>query len=149
MTMTLEQILEMWKKDSEIDEMNLDVASRDQAKLHSKYLELLSITRLNLKRKEQELNTLMRDKWEYYNGKMLREEMDKRGWPYDPFKGLKILKNDMSHYFNADPDLQKMEAQIAYLKTIISTLEEIMGTIKWRNQQIRNIIEWRKFTSGG
>ena len=46
----LETILEMWKKDSEIDEMNLDESSRQSAKLHGKYLELLSVNRLKLKK---------------------------------------------------------------------------------------------------
>ena len=32
----LQQILEMWKTDSIIDEMNLDETSRDSAKLHGK-----------------------------------------------------------------------------------------------------------------
>ena len=39
----LENIIEMWKKDAVIDEMNLGEASRESAKLHSKYLELYSI----------------------------------------------------------------------------------------------------------
>ena len=39
----LQQILEMWKTDSVIDEMNLDESSRDSAKLHGKYLEILSL----------------------------------------------------------------------------------------------------------
>ena len=48
----LEQILEMWKKDSEIDDVRLDEASKKSASLHSKYLELLSIYKLQLKKKE-------------------------------------------------------------------------------------------------
>ena len=32
--MTLDEIHEMWKRDSQLDEMNLDNASRDAAKLH-------------------------------------------------------------------------------------------------------------------
>ena len=36
--MNLESILEMWKQDSIIDEVQLDEASRDSAKLHSKYV---------------------------------------------------------------------------------------------------------------
>ena len=43
---TLETILEMWKKDSEIKDLSLDESSRDSAKLHGKYLELLSVNRL-------------------------------------------------------------------------------------------------------
>ena len=44
----LESILQMWKKDSEIDEMNLDESSRATAKLHSKYLELYTVNKLKL-----------------------------------------------------------------------------------------------------
>ena len=147
--MTLEQILEMWKKDSSIDEMALDDSQRDQAKLHAKYLELLNIAKISLKRKELEQQVQLRDKWLYFNGKMEKAEMDSRGWPYDPFKGLKILRNDMDYFFNADADLQKMEERVTYLKTMVTTLEEILQTLKWRHTVIKNMIDWRRFTSGG
>ena len=149
MMMTLEQILEMWKKDSSIDEMALDDSQRDQAKLHAKYLELLNIAKISLKRKELEQQVQLRDKWLYFNGKMEKAEMDARGWPYDPFKGLKILRNDMDYFFNADADLQKMEERVTYLKTMVTTLEEILQTLKWRHTVIKNMIDWRRFTSGG
>ena len=49
----LENIIEMWKKDAVIDEMNLGEASRESAKLHSKYLELYSVNKLKLKKLPQ------------------------------------------------------------------------------------------------
>lgn len=147
--LNLEEVLEMWKKDSTIDEMMLDDAQLAAVKLHGKYLELLTTAKLSLKRRELEQQVLLRDKWLYFNGKMDKAEMDKRGWPYDPFNGLKILRNDMEYFFNSDPELQKSEERVTYLKTLVSTLEEIMGTLKWRHQQLKNMIEWRKFTSGG
>ena len=67
----LEQILEMWKKDSEIDDVRLDEASKKSASLHSKYLELLSIYKLQLKKKEGEFNILLKNKWLWYNGNYL------------------------------------------------------------------------------
>lgn len=147
--MNIDEILKMWKEDAEIDEMSLDESSRDSARLHGKYLELLTISKLQLKKKEQEFKTLLRDKWLYYNGKMSKEEMDDRGWTYDPFNGLtKPLKGEMDHYYDSDPDIQRADAQIEYLKTSIDTLKEIMENIKWRHQNIKNMIEWRKFTSG-
>lgn len=146
---TLDDLLAMWKKDAEIDEMNLDEASQKTAKVHAKYLELLSATKLQLKRKEMEQHVQLRDKWLYFNGKMDKTEISNRGWPYDPFNGLKILRNDMEYYFNADPELQKTEEKVAYIKTIVETLEEIMGTLRWRHTHIKNMIDWRRFTSGG
>ena len=146
--MTLDDLIAMWKKDSEIDEMNLDESSQKIAKIHGKYLELISITKLQLKKKELEQKILLKDKWLYFNGKMDRAEIATRGWPFDPFNGLKIMKTDLEYYFNADPELQKSEEKIIYLKTLVETLEEIMGTLRWRHTHIKNMIDWRKFTSG-
>ena len=145
----LDDLLTMWKKDAIIDDMALDEASRDTVKHHAKYLELLSVTKLQLKRKEMEQQVQLRDKQLYFNGKMDQADITARGWPYDPFNGLKILRNDMEYYFNADPELQKTEEKIVYLKTLVDTLEEIMTNIKWKHSTIKNMIDWRRFTSGG
>ena len=76
----LQQILEMWKKDGVIDEVNLDETSRDSAKLHGKYLELLSVNRMKLKKAELDFKVVLRDKWLHYNGKMPKEDIDERCW---------------------------------------------------------------------
>ena len=144
----LEDILEMWKKDSVIDEMNLDETSRQSAKLHGKYLELLSVHRIRLKKAELDFKVLLKDKWLHYNGKMSREEMDSRGWDYDPLGGLTVLKGDMDYYYDSDPIIQKAQTKIKYLEEVVDTLKEILENIKWRHQNIKNMIEWRKFTSG-
>ena len=101
----IEEIHEMWKKDSVIDDLNLDEASKQTARLHAKYLELLSTAKLRLKKFELDQKTLLRDKWLHFNGKLDKETIDKYGWPYDPFNGLKIMKSDMDYYFNSDPEL--------------------------------------------
>jgi len=54
----------------------------------------------------------------------------------------------MQYIYESDPELQKSEVQITYLKTAVDTLQEIMDNLKWRHQTIKNMIEWRKFTSG-
>ncbi|MDC0061219.1 recombination mediator protein UvsY [bacterium] len=144
----IEKILEMWKKDSNIDEMQLDESSKDSAKLHAKYLEFVTHNRLDLKKREMEFKVLLKDKWLHYNGKMSKEDIDDRGWDYDPLNGLKVLKGDMDYYYDSDPDIQKAQARIEYLKTTADTLKEILDNVKWRHQTIKNMIEWRKFTSG-
>jgi len=144
----LQQILEMWKKDSLIDEMNLDESSRESAKLHSKYLEIYSVHKMKLKKAEAEFKVLIKDKWLHYNGKLTQEEIDEKGWDYDPLNGLTVLKGDMNYYYDSDPIIQEKQGQIDYLKEICDTLKEIMENIKWRHQNIKNMIEWRKFTSG-
>ena len=144
----LEQILEMWKKDSEIDDVRLDEASKKSASLHSKYLELLSIYKLQLKKKEGEFNILLKNKWLWYNGKLSKQEMDDLGWDYDPLNGLTVLKGDMDKFYDSDPMIQEHQARIQYAQEVCDTLKEILENIKWRHQNIKNIIEWNKFTSG-
>lgn len=144
----LKNIHEMWAKDCVIDNMNLDEASRQSPILHAKYLELLSTTRLMLKRAEFSQKNLLKQKWLYYNGKLDHEHIVELGWEPDPFDGLKILKGEMEYYYDADPEIQKSEEKIQYYKTIIETLTEIVDNIKWRHQTIGNMIKWRQFESG-
>jgi hypothetical protein len=144
----LEKILEMWKKDSPIDDMRLDESSRDSAKLHAKYLELYSVNKIKLKKLDLDFKVILRDKFMHYNGKLSKEEMDEKGWDYDPLNGLTVLKGDMDKWYDADPIIQEHQAKMEYQKEICDTLKEIMENIKWRHQNIKNMIEWRKFTSG-
>lgn len=148
--LTLEQILDEWKKDCVIEEFELDKSSRETPKLHSKYVELLSQAKLQKHRKELEFKTLLRDKFMWYNGKMDKNTIDDKGWEYDPFNGLtKPMKSDMDYFYNADPDIQRLQSAIEYWKTVIDTLSDIVSNITWRHQTISNMIKWRQFTSGG
>ena len=147
--MNLESVLEMWKKDSEIPQYNLDETSRQTPTLHAKYMEFMSIARLQLKKAEMAQKTLLKKKWLYYNGKMTQEQIEKEGWDFDPFEGLKVLKGEMDYYYDADSDIQKSEEKITYYKTYIETLTEIINVLKWRHSTIKNIIDWRRFESGG
>jgi len=144
----LEDILEMWKKDSIINKTKIDDDAIETSKLHAKYLELLMQMKLLLKRKEMNQKHLLKDKWLYYTGKMTKAEMDEKGWVYDPFNGLKVMKSDIQYYYETDVDLQKSEAAIDYTKALVDTLSQILEHIKWRHQQLKVILDWNKFTSG-
>jgi hypothetical protein len=147
--LTLEQVLEHWKKDCEIDDLELDRSSRETPKLHAKYIDLLSQAKLQKQRKEMEFKKLLKDKFMWYNGKMDKTMMDEKGWDYDPFDGLtKPLKSDMDYFYESDPQIQALQSQIEYWKTMIDTLSDIVSNITWRHQTISNMIKWRQFTSG-
>ena len=143
----LKQIHDMWAEDSQI-KMQLDESSRETPKLHAKYLELLSTTKLMLKRTEFQQKVLLKEKWLYYNGKMSQEDVVEKGWDPDPFDGLKILKGEMDYYYDSDPEIQKSEEKIQYYKTVIDTLEQIISNLNWRHQTIGNIIKWKQFETG-
>ena len=119
--LNLEEILEHWSNDCNIDEHNLDKSSVDIAKLHAKYLQLLSVYKLQKKRAEMNQKILLKDKWLYYNGKMTENQIIEKNWEFDPFDGMKIMKGDMNYYYDSDPDIQKSEEKIIYYKTLIET----------------------------
>ncbi len=147
--MNLESVLEMWKKDSVIEQFNLDDTSRNTPALHAKYLELLSIAKLQLKKADLAQKSLLKKKWLYYNGKLTQDQIVELGWEFDPFNGLKVLKGEMDYYYDADVDIQRSEEKILYHKTMIETLTEIVTNLNWRHQTISNMIKWRQFEAGG
>lgn len=145
----LDNIMNMWKEDSKINENNLDEASRQSPILHAKYLELYNLAKIKLRKAEGDQKILLKNKWLYYNGKMDQKTIEEKGWDYDPFDGMKVLKSDMDYYYDSDPDIRASEDKIVYWKTVNECLKEIIDNIKWRHQNIGNMIKWRIFESGG
>lgn len=145
---TLEEIHESWAVDSQINNMDLAEVSRQTPTLHAKYLMVLSHTKLRLKQAELNQKALLKQKWLYYNGKMSQEEIDHLGWEYDPFNGLKVLKGEMDYYYNSDKEIQESEMKVEYLKTMVTTLIDIVDALKWRHQTIGNMIKWKLFEAG-
>ena len=95
--MTLDDIMRMWQVDCEIDDLALDDETKKTSKLHAKYLELVNVNRLQRAKLDSDLDTLKKDKWLYYTGKMTKQDMDSRSWAYDPFNGgTKPLKSELS-----------------------------------------------------
>lgn len=139
----------MWKTDSAIEQFNLDETSRNTPALHAKYLELLSIAKLQLKKAELAQKSLLKKKWLYYNGKLTQDQIEDLGWEFDPFNGLKVLKGEMDYYYDADTDIQKTVELITLRKTNVEALTEIVTNLNWRHQTIGNMIRWRQFEAGG
>lgn len=144
----LERVLNEWKVDCQIDRARIDESSRLTPELHHKYLDLLSTAKLQLRHHEFSQKQLMKKKWLYYTGKMDRSEIERLGWPPDPYDGLKVLKGDMEYWVETDKELVESEAKIHLYKTIVDTLKEILDNIKWRHSTIKNIIEAKKFDAG-
>ena len=146
--MTLDEIKLQWEEDCKVDDIELDKSSLEVPKLHAKYQEYLTNNILTLKNLEFQYNLLLKNKWLWYNGKMSEEQLKELGWEPDPFDGLKVMKNDMQIWYNADKDLQALSGKVAYQKIVIDFLKECMQNITWRHQTIKNTIDWRKFMAG-
>jgi hypothetical protein len=147
--MKIDEVHAMWSEDCNIDNKNLDEASRYTPNLHSKYLEIYSQERSRLVMYTMEQKKLLKKKWMYYNGKMSQEDIAAEGWSFDPFDGLKVLKGEMDYYYDADDDIQRSEMKMQLQKQKIEVLKDIIDNIKWRHQTIKNMILWRQFQAGG
>ena len=138
----LDDLLEMWRQDSDIDRTEPGKALLDIPKLHSKYLNILSRHRLLSKEAEFKYNKMKKLKWEYYTGKS-----DPQVYQQKPFN-LKILKQDVDKYIEADEEIQKAAQKVKYLETVVDFLDRTIRQVSNRTFTIKNAIDWRKFTSG-
>ena len=77
--MTLDEIKDMWSKDCEIDDIELDKSSLDVPKLHAKYSELLTDNILKLKGVQMKYQMMRKDKWLWFNGKMDEARVKEQG----------------------------------------------------------------------
>lgn len=144
--MKLTDLQEEWKKDSVISETDLGSESVKTAKLHSKYLTLLSNTRLQVRKSESDYLLLRRVKYRYYRGELDQNELDAKGW--DQWQGIKPIKSEMDEFLSTDQDLIQLQDKIEYLKTVMYTLESILKSLNTRTWDIKGAIDYLKFTNG-
>ena len=144
--MKLTELQEAWKQDSKIDETNLGRAAARTPELHAKYLNLLTSARLQHRKAESDYLKLRRVKYRYFRGELSREELESLGWAQ--YQGVKPLKSDMDEMLSTDTDLITAQDKLEYLKTVLYQLESILKSIHSRTWDIKNAIEWEKFSNG-
>lgn len=144
--MKLSDLQEMWAEDCKIDETNLGKESARTPILHAKYINYLSSTRLNLRKAESDYLNCRRKKYRYYRGEMSRAELEDEGW--NQWQGTKPLKNEIDEFLQGDADLVSLQDKIEYFKTVLYQLEAIIRSLNSRTWDIKNTIEWTKFTNG-
>ena len=141
--MNLEQIQEMWAKDSQIDPDNLHDESLKIPQLHAKYYTLYNTITL-LREKARETHSKVRlERYNYYTGKADPEVYEEEPFPY------KVRDKDaLQRHMDADERLNKIDLKIRYYDIMLKFLEEIIKTVSNRTYQIKNAIEFMKFTAG-
>jgi len=145
----LNDIHNEWEKDSQINPNKLEEELIKTPKLHAKYLRILSGIKISIRKKQDQLDKLSLDKKNWLNGRMNKEEMDKRGWEYNPFGNLsKPLKGEMDKYVVVDPDISKLRSELEILESCHNAVLDIINNINWRPQTLRSIIDWRRFEAG-
>jgi hypothetical protein len=144
--MNIEQLQEMWDKDSEIDDNFLGETTTATPKLHAKYIKILVNVKLKHTKYQSDYLLMRKNKFRYYRGELSREELQDLGWAQ--WQGIKPLKNEMDEFLQGDSELITLKIKIDYLETMIYFLESIMGQLKARDWQVKSAIEWKKFLAG-
>ncbi len=144
----LESLMEEWSKDSEINLSALEYESAKNGKLHSKYLNYMTYHNMISKSMSAEYVELKRLKTEYYSGlhNTNKEFLDKYG--LEPVRNL-ILKQEIPMYLDSDKDLIKLSLRKAAHDEIVEYCKVVIKEISNRQWNIRNSIEFMKFTNGG
>ena len=143
--MTLEEIFELWEKDSVVDRVELGNAALRLAKLHHKYYQIFSKERLMYKKLESDMKVLKLEKYEFYTDGPTSEQIEK-GWKL-PARG-KIIRSDATNYVEADSDIIALNLKLAYQMEKLNLLESIIKTIGNQSFNIKSAIEWEKFKVG-
>ena len=141
--MNLDQIQEMWEKDSQIDPDNLHNESLKIPQLHSKYYTLYNTITLLREKAKESYNRVRLERYNYYSGKASAEVYAENPFPY------KVREKDaLQRYIEADEKLSSIDMKIRYYDVMLKFLEEVIKNISNRTFQIKNAIEWHRFQAG-
>jgi len=139
----LSEIQSMWEKDSKIDPDNLHTESLNIPILHAKYHDLYNNLILLRKKAEQQRKNIRHERYEYFSGKA-----DPEVYSEHPFPKKIRDKDTMQKYMDADEKLSSSSLKIDYYDTMLVYLESILKQITNRTYQIKNAIEFMRFSSG-
>ena len=139
----LDTIQKMWSEDAKIDPDNLHTESLNIPILHAKYFELYNTIFLLRKKAEQQKKNIRHERYEYFSGKA-----DPDVYIENPFPKKIRDKDTMQKDLDADEKLSAVCLKIDYYDTILVYIESILKQISNRTYQIKNAIEYMRFTAG-
>lgn len=143
MSFDLDKIQEMWEGDSKIDVDNLHTESLNIPILHSKYYQIYNTILLLRKKSEQKRKNIRHERYEYFSGKA-----DPDIYIENPFPKKIRDKDTMQKYLDSDEKLSSISLKIEYYDVMLNYLEEILKQLSGRTYQIKNAIDFMKFSSG-
>jgi hypothetical protein len=142
--MKIEDIMEEWKKDAKIDEINLDTSSIDIPNLHAKWLEIRTKAKSKLIKLQYTKKELKKTLYEYYRGNLNNPD-DLKEIGREPLLN-KPLNSETTIYVDADDEMININLRIAAQEEIVEVLTEILKSINNRNWVIKAAVDYRKLT---
>jgi hypothetical protein len=143
MSLDLDVIQRMWEQDSKIDPDNLHIESLNIPILHSKYFEIHNTILLLKKKAEQQKKNIRHQKYEYFTGKA-----DPDVYLENPFPKKVRDKETLQGYLDSDEKLSQSSLKVDYYETMLIYVDSILKMISNRTYQIKNAIEFMRFTAG-
>ena len=143
MSIDLDVIQRMWEQDSKIDPDNLHIESLNIPILHSKYFEIHNTILLLKKKAEQQKKNIRHQKYEYFTGKA-----DPDVYLENPFPKKVRDKETLQGYLDSDEKLSQSSLKVDYYETMLIYVDSILKMISNRTYQIKNAIEFMRFTAG-
>ena len=130
-----EKFMSEWREDAEMADDLMDEARKIPI-LHCKWLDKYQKMVLMKKEALYDFQMLYKEKYSFYMG---REE---------ECPDVKIMKNEVPIYLNADVELNKAQGRLDLYDTYEKTLKEILNNINNRSFQIKNAIDWLRYSRG-
>ena len=143
MSLDVDVIQRMWEQDSKIDPDNLHTESLNIPILHSKYFEIHNTILLLKKKAEQQKKNIRHQKYEYFTGKA-----DPDVYLENPFPKKVRDKETLQGYLDSDEKLSQSSLKVDYYETMLIYVDSILKMISNRTYQIKNAIEFMRFTAG-
>ena len=140
---SLDKIQEMWDSDSKMNQDELDAESLKIPQLHAKYYDIYNVTLTLRKQTETAYSKILLERRQYYQAKATAAV-----YAEEPFPFKVRDKDDLKLYLDADEKLKNLSLKREYYDMMLRYTEEILKQISNRTYQIKNAIEWRRFTSG-
>lgn len=144
--MKLEELQENWKNDATIDQSKLDSEALRTANLHQKYIDLLTLYRIKIFKADNKFLEMKGVRTRYYMGQMTQAELEKYGLSQYQYKNP--LKAELERLLETDSVLIDLSGSVFYYTTCFQYTEEVIKSLRNRGYDIKNSIEFMKFTSG-
>lgn len=147
MIKTIDDLMSAWASDAKINSTELGNESIRLSSLHAKYIDVYKQQKLRCQKLSSDYAKLSRLKFRYYSGNLNgTEELKVLGW--EPMIE-KYLRADVNIMVEGDEDIMELKNKLNYAELFVDCCEKIVKEIHQRSFNIRNAIEWEKFTQGG
>lgn len=141
----LEDVMEMWSKDSIIDSTEPGRALIEIPKLHAKYLNILIAHTAAAKMIGMDIAKRRQVLVDYLGGHLDPEDLEKHGFDA-PWQKRTILKSEYDVEIDADDKLNKLITKKTNSDLIVDYCDRVLRELNSRTYQLRSFIDWEQFT---